>query len=203
MWVKRFLTVAGNFQYNIFQLGNFVILNGVHVRHFIFIMCISMQSGNKLLYQCRFLLVHASRVIKLFSEEIRSPLIMFRATGPSTAHIGETLIFSIPMENFGDGYNADTGVFTAPIKGLYMFSLSMCTLDNKDARFGIKTDGSIIAAKRIIDDKRYSCGTIVTPIVLNRLQPVHAECLEVCIVVLNTFGLSMNLFTGSLIHSLE
>jgi len=167
--VKRFLTVAGNFQYNIFQLGNFVILNGVHVRHFIFIMCISMQSGNKLLYQCRFLLVHASRVIKLFSEEIRSPLIMFRATGPSTAHIGETLIFSIPMENFGDGYNADTGVFTAPI----------------------------------IDDKRYSCGTIVTPIVLNRLQPVHAECLEVCIVVLNTFGLSMNLFTGSLIHSLE
>mgnify|MGYP000632746776 CR=1 FL=1 len=136
------------------------------------------------------------------SEEIRTPLTMFRATGPSVASSGETLIFSSVLDNFSDGYNADTGRFTAPSKGLYIFSLSLCTVGNVDARFGIETDGSFSAAKRLIDQDRDSCGTIVSPILLTKGQQVHAECVQSCDVT-SGYGTNTNLFAGSLIHYLK
>ena len=138
------------------------------------------------------------------SEEIRppTPLIMFAATGPSTVVSNQPLIFSSVFENFGDGYNAATGLFTTPFKGLYIFSLSMCTHLNIDARFGIKSDGSIIVSTRVIDEKRHSCGTIVTPVVLTKGQQVHAECVQNCKVTV-LYGNSTNLFAGSLIRTLD
>ena len=43
----------------------------------------------------------------------------------------ETFIFTTIMSNEGSGYNGETGVFTAPVGGLYMFNLQLCVRTKK------------------------------------------------------------------------
>ena len=37
---------------------------------------------------------------------------------------GSVVKFNVVLSNIGDGYNADTGYFIAPVSGIYMFSVS-------------------------------------------------------------------------------
>jgi hypothetical protein len=42
---------------------------------------------------------------------------------------GETFVFTTTVINRGNGYDNQTGMFTAPHKGLYSFSLHLCLAD--------------------------------------------------------------------------
>ena len=51
--------------------------------------------------------------------------------------IGETLIFTKPLFNSLEAYSTVTGVFTAPVAGLYWFTVQICNTSHKGAQFKI------------------------------------------------------------------
>lgn len=47
-------------------------------------------------------------------------------------------LYKIHYSNAGHSFNAETGVFTAPIDGLYVASISLCLSDNKNISVGVR-----------------------------------------------------------------
>ena len=65
----------------------------------------------------------------------------------------ETLIFTTIMSNEGSGYNDETGVFTAPVGGLYMFNLQLCVKSGKKyLYFELVASGQTIYKGLALDD---------------------------------------------------
>ncbi|XP_048055135.1 complement C1q-like protein 2 [Megalobrama amblycephala] len=60
-------------------------------------------------------------------------------TGPFTTEI--TLTYKNVFTNIGNGYNPITGVFTAPLKGAYMFRISVYSTGGTGATAAIFKNG--------------------------------------------------------------
>merc|ERR1712002_910782 len=58
----------------------------------------------------------------------------------------ENLTFNGTYCNVGGGFDADTGIFTAPCGGSYMFMFHIATHDNKKALLSIRKNGEEIAS---------------------------------------------------------
>merc|ERR1712200_143800 len=58
----------------------------------------------------------------------------------------ENLTFNGTYCNVGGGFDADTGIFTAPMGGTYMFMFHIATHDNKKALLSIRKNGEEIAS---------------------------------------------------------
>nr|KAG5689364.1 hypothetical protein BaRGS_019738 [Batillaria attramentaria] len=87
-------------------------------------------------------------------------------------HLGQrsTLKFDDVVINLGDGYSPLTGIFTAPVAGLYVFSLtSMTTIGRDPAQLAIVMQGTDLArtwgrGKHDVDDQ----GTKTVPAYLKK-----------------------------------
>jgi hypothetical protein len=71
----------------------------------------------------------------------------------------EILIFEKTFTNEGTGYDTSTGLFTAPVRGLYQFDVHTCTLNDKYANPGLVLEGNIIAAHAHYGDAIHSCSS--------------------------------------------
>jgi len=58
----------------------------------------------------------------------------------------ENLTFNGTYCNVGGGFDADTGIFTAPVGGSYLFMFHIATHDNKKALLSIRKNGEEIAS---------------------------------------------------------
>jgi len=58
----------------------------------------------------------------------------------------ENLTFQGTYTNNGGGFDADTGIFTCPVGGTYMFQFHIATHDNKKALLSIRKNGEEIAS---------------------------------------------------------
>merc|ERR1712200_328639 len=58
----------------------------------------------------------------------------------------ENLTFNGTYCNVGGGFDADTGIFTAPCGGTYLFMFHIATHDNKKALLSIRKNGEEIAS---------------------------------------------------------
>merc|ERR1719500_2497699 len=58
----------------------------------------------------------------------------------------ENLTFQGTTANAGGGMDADTGIFTCPLGGVYMFVFHVATHDNKKALLSIRLNGEEVAS---------------------------------------------------------
>lgn len=59
---------------------------------------------------------------------------------------GETIVYDKIMTNFGDAYDCITGIFTAPVKGIYIFEVALMTDPGKDQYLQLVKDGKPVIA---------------------------------------------------------
>ncbi|XP_060607443.1 caprin-2-like [Ruditapes philippinarum] len=71
----------------------------------------------------------------------------------------EILIFEKTFTNEGTGYDTSTGIFTAPVGGLYQFVIHTCAWQNKYAFLGLVLEGNVIAADANYGDASHGCNT--------------------------------------------
>ncbi|KAL4239563.1 hypothetical protein ACF0H5_000375 [Mactra antiquata] len=97
-------------------------------------------------------------------EEIdqRAPTVAFSAgnlkdLSPST---GQTLIFDVIDYNEGNGYNAATGVFTAPESGWYLFLAHVCIHGGRYIAYTIVNDGTDVLRSFQGDNKYNICTSV-------------------------------------------
>ncbi|XP_060595289.1 caprin-2-like [Ruditapes philippinarum] len=69
----------------------------------------------------------------------------------------EILIFEKTFTNEGTGYDTSTGIFTAPVGGLYQFVIHTCAYRGKHAYLGLVMEGNVIAADANYGDESHGC----------------------------------------------
>ncbi|XP_060576123.1 heavy metal-binding protein HIP-like [Ruditapes philippinarum] len=84
----------------------------------------------------------------------RVPIVFFAARGMKSSYLtnGQTIIFPTTLNNLGSGYNNGTGVFTAPVSGLYQFSVRLCLLQDQYVYVAIVSENDVIMKTRLIDE---------------------------------------------------
>ncbi|XP_060582857.1 uncharacterized protein LOC132739210 [Ruditapes philippinarum] len=71
----------------------------------------------------------------------------------------EILIFEKTFTNEETGYDTSTGLFTAPVGGLYQFVVHTCAYKGKHSYLGLVLDDNVIAADSNFGDDAYGCNT--------------------------------------------
>ncbi|XP_060592694.1 uncharacterized protein LOC132747358 [Ruditapes philippinarum] len=73
-----------------------------------------------------------------------TPILAFKARLKSSTAVvgGQTIVLPVLIFKEGDGYTPDTGEFTAPISGVYMFSLAFCLYPKKILTVSIMIEGT-------------------------------------------------------------
>ena len=119
--------------------------------------------------------------------------------------IGATILFRDVLLNLGEAYNSDTGVFTAPYGGIYLFTVQLCIGHSRYTDYGLVVDGVYRDVARY--DNNYagvSCHKLTTTVLLKSGNKVWVK-------VITTTGRNMILehsdsnfrtsFSGVLIHT--
>ncbi|KAL4239562.1 Elastin microfibril interfacer [Mactra antiquata] len=106
----------------------------------------------------------AKKVEETKMEEIdkKAPTVAFSANNLKdlTPSSGQTLIFDVIDYNEGNGYNAATGVFTAPGSGWYLFMAHLCNISGKEVAYAIVNDGIEILRSVHSNEKYTSCHSV-------------------------------------------
>lgn len=83
----------------------------------------------------------------MFFFSVGSPIGFFACVGAvDLVNLGDkhTIIFDKVITNEGSAYHEHTGVFTAPVKGLYVFHLSAMATEGRDQYLSFMVDGNLI-----------------------------------------------------------
>ena len=72
----------------------------------------------------------------------------------------KVIIFDKTFINEGAGYDISTGIFTAPVGGLYQFLVHTCARFNKYTYIGLVLEGKVIAAGVNYDKDHYTCSAV-------------------------------------------
>ena len=84
---------------------------------------------------------------------------------------GTPIVFPTVVLNDGNGYNATSGVFTAPISGVYTFTSHVCNGKTKYMVMAIMKGSDQLARSSVYDDSGSTCGSVDTIV---RLQAGNA-----------------------------
>jgi hypothetical protein len=65
---------------------------------------------------------------------------------PDLTHLGEhhTIVFDKPITNIGNAYSHTTGIFHAPLKGIYVFTLTLMVVARHKEYLEIVVDGNVL-----------------------------------------------------------
>ncbi|XP_060578801.1 uncharacterized protein LOC132735816 isoform X2 [Ruditapes philippinarum] len=114
----------------------------------------------------------------------------------------EILIFEKTFTNEGTGYDTSTGIFTAPVGGLYQFVIHTCAYKGKHAYLGLVLKRHVIAADSNYGDESYGCNTFGAIVRVKLGEKVWVKSTSSCsICQLMQDKYRMNTFSGLLVNN--
>ncbi|KAL4239709.1 hypothetical protein ACF0H5_000513 [Mactra antiquata] len=116
--------------------------------------------------------------LKLVEERVSLPMVAFNAYSLTDYSLdtNQILIFRNTYLNEGNGYDNVLGLFTAPVAGLYMFSMHACNYGGRGFYYYIVVDNSIIAQSTKYNNVQTDCASVVTLTKLKKDQRVWVKC---------------------------
>jgi hypothetical protein len=112
------------------------------------------------------------------------------------------LIFTTATTNEGSGYDISTGIFTAPVGGVYQFIVHYCTNSGHHSPLALVLSGNVIALSSNYDAGYYTCSSFSAVIRVKSSEKVWVKCLYGSS---SSYGLykdswRMNSFSGILVN---
>ncbi|XP_045198942.2 heavy metal-binding protein HIP-like [Mercenaria mercenaria] len=142
-----------------------------------------------------------AKEVENFKESVSLSTITFAAEldQPNAKFVsGQIFIYKKTILNEGNGYDNTNGIFTAPVKGTYFFTVQFCTPSGDAVGFAIMSDNAEIKRGYMYDGKRNCCHSSDAFAVLSKGGRVWIKCTAPVIPVHS--GNYWNTFSGALIH---
>jgi len=131
-------------------------------------------------------------------------VIAFNANTPRNKRPGknQVIVFSHPVFNIGNAYHSGTGVFTAPVTGVYMFTAHFCIYYSKSWYYAFVREEENIVVKGLMYDKdAHTCASASAVVLMQEHERLWVECMaDPGADVLYDATDYMNSFSGSLLH---
>ncbi|XP_060564594.1 complement C1q subcomponent subunit C-like [Ruditapes philippinarum] len=138
------------------------------------------------------------------SENIKKPSVAFFAHNVVDLQLEKTdkiIIFTTATTNEGSGYDTSTGIFTAPVGGLYQFIVNFCTYVKKHSPLALVQSGNVIARSSNYDSTDHTCNSFSAVIRVNSSEKIWVKCLSgTSVYKLHKDSWKMNSFSGILIN---
>ncbi|XP_045202039.1 uncharacterized protein LOC123555496 [Mercenaria mercenaria] len=113
----------------------------------------------------------------------------------------EVIVFDNTITNEGSGYDASTGIFTAPAGGLYQFNIHVCTYVGKYSFVGLVLAGQVVAKTSNYDKDYYTCHSVGAIVRVKSGEEIWVKCTSASSTrKLLEDGLRMNTFSGVLLY---
>lgn len=109
---------------------------------------------------------------------IDTPLIAFSAYSPTdvSPDTNQIFIWQSVRLNEGNAYDTVTGIFHAPVSGLYYFAVHVCNYSSQTVQYAIVLEENIIARTYKYDNENYDCGSMNTVTMVTEGQRVWVKC---------------------------
>jgi hypothetical protein len=87
------------------------------------------------------------------------------------------IIFTTATTNEGSGYDTSTGIFTAPVGGLYQFIVNYCTRIKQHSPLALVLSGNVIARSSNYDASTNTCSSFSAVIRVKSEEKIWVKCL--------------------------
>ena len=103
------------------------------------------------------------KILSFVAERLEGPPVAFYAHHLSDLKLDETneiLVFEKTFINDRTSYNTTTGIFTAPIGGMYEFVVHICAYINRHSNVALVWENVVIASHGHGSKEDHSCTTV-------------------------------------------
>ncbi|XP_060569098.1 uncharacterized protein LOC132727568 isoform X3 [Ruditapes philippinarum] len=119
------------------------------------------------------------KMLKELSENIKKPSVAFFAHNVVDLKLDRTdkiIIFTTATTNEGSGYDTSTGIFTAPVGGLYQFIVNYCSIVKQHSPLSLVLSDNVIARSASYDADHYPCSSFSAVLRVKSAEKLWVKC---------------------------